>query len=176
MPKIITVTEELITLPNGIGVEYQFVHHPGGAAVVAVNDRNEVVLLRQYRPVAQGWLWEIPAGKRDHGEEPFITAKRELQEEAGVVASNWQELGAIFSSPGIFTEVIHLYLATGLTQVGSTPDEDELFELHWLPLSEAVAMARDGRINDAKSIIALLRCEGLLPTQAAPSSPEAAAD
>jgi 8-oxo-dGTP pyrophosphatase MutT (NUDIX family) len=176
MPKIITVTEETITLPNGIEVEYQFVHHPGGAAVIAVNDKNEVALLRQYRPVAEGWLWEIPAGKRDHGEEPFITAERELREEAGVIASSWQELGAVYSSPGIFTEVIHLYLATGLTDVGSRPDEDELFELHWLPLEEAVAMARDGRINDAKSIIALLRCEGLVNIQAAPSSPEAATD
>jgi 8-oxo-dGTP pyrophosphatase MutT (NUDIX family) len=176
MPKIITVTEETITLPNGIEVEYQFVHHPGGAAVIAVNDKNEVALLRQYRPVAEGWLWEIPAGKRDHGEEPFITAERELREEAGVIASSWQELGAVYSSPGIFTEVIHLYLATGLTDVGCTPDEDELFELHWLPLEEAVAMARDGRINDAKSIIALLRCEGLVNIQAAPSSPEAATD
>jgi ADP-ribose pyrophosphatase len=142
-------------------VEYQFVHHPGGAAVVALNDKGEVALLRQYRPVAADWLWEIPAGKRDNGDAPLLTAQRELQEEAGVVAAEWQELGAFYSSPGIFTEVIHLYLATGLSEVGSTPDEDEVFELHWLPLERAVAMAHSGEINDAKSIIALLRCAAL---------------
>lgn len=157
MPKVVTLSEELVTLPNGVEVEYQFVHHPGGSAVVALNGRNEVALLHQYRPVAQGWLWEVPAGKRDRGDEPLSTAKRELQEEAGVTADRWESLGAVYSSPGVFTEVIHLYLATGLTQVDSAPEWDELFELHWLPLTEAVAMAQDGRICDAKSIIALLR-------------------
>ena len=176
MPKIVSLTEEQITLPNGVEVEYQFVHHPGGSAVVVLNDKGEVALLRQYRPVAQGWLWEIPAGKRDDNEEPFITARRELQEEAGVIASHWQELGAVYSSPGVYTEVIHLYLATGLTEVGSAPDEDELFELHWLAFSEAVAMAQDGRISDAKTIIALLRGEAVLAAQAAPSSSGTAID
>ena len=157
MPKIIHVTEEPITLPNGVELEYQFVHHPGGSGVVAINDNSEVALLRQYRPVAEDWLWEIPAGKRDNDEEPFITAQRELQEEAGVTAAEWRELGMFYSSPGVFTERLYLYLATDLTEVGSSPDADELFELHWLPLDEAIAMAQDGRIVDAKTIIALLR-------------------
>ncbi len=157
MPKIVNLTVERVTLPNGVEVEYQFVHHPGGAAVVALNDEGEVALLRQYRPVAKGWLWEIPAGKRDDAEDPLLTAKRELQEEAGVIAAQWQELGAVYSSPGVFTEQLFLYLATGVSHVGSSPEADELFELHWLPLQEARAMAQDGRIVDAKTIIALLR-------------------
>ncbi len=157
MPKIISLTEGPVTLPNGAVAQYEIVHHPGGSAVVALNERNEVALLRQYRPVAEAWLWEVPAGKRDDGEPPLQTAIRELQEEAGVSAANWQELGAIYSSPGIFTEVIHLYLATDLKEVGSSPEEHELFELHWVALDEAIAMAQDGRINDAKTIIALLR-------------------
>lgn len=157
MVKIVTVSEELLTLPNGVNVEYQFVHHPGGSAVVAINARNEVALLRQYRPVAKEWLWEIPAGKRDDGEAPLLTAKRELQEEAGVTAKVWQELGMVYSSPGVFTERLYLYLATDLTEVGTSPDADELFDLNWLPLGEAVEMAQDGRIVDAKTIIALLR-------------------
>jgi ADP-ribose pyrophosphatase len=107
--------------------------------------------------VANGWLWEIPAGKRDDEEEALETARRELREEAGMLAEQWQSLGAVYSSPGVFTEVIHLYLATGLTDVGNAPDEDELFEIHWLPLAEAVAMATKGGINDGKTIIALLR-------------------
>lgn len=157
MGKIVDITQEHLTLPNGKEVTFEFVHHPGGSAVVALNAKNEVCLLRHYRPVADGWLWEIPAGKRDDEEAPLSTAQRELREEAGMLAGKWQSLGAIFSSPGVFTEVIHLYHATALTDVGNAPEEDELFEVHWLPLSEAVSMAINGEITDAKTIIALLR-------------------
>jgi ADP-ribose pyrophosphatase len=157
MRKIVTLTEETVTLPNGIEVEYQFVHHPGGAAVVALNDQGEICLLRQYRPVANEWLWELPAGKRDNEEQPLLTAQRELAEEAGIEAIRWAQLGAIYSSPGIFTEVIHLYLATDLKEVGSHPEEHELFELHWLPLARALAMAQNGEIQDAKTIIGIFR-------------------
>lgn len=157
MGKIVTVTDEHITLPNGSEVEFQFVNHPGGAAVVALNDAGEICLLRQYRPVAKDWLWELPAGKRDDEEEPFLTAKRELVEEAGMEAGQWQELGAIHSSPGIFTEVIHLYLATGLTEVGSEPEEHEVFEVHWVPLARALGMAQSGEISDAKTIVGIFR-------------------
>lgn len=161
MSKIVKLSEETVTLPNGAKADYQFVHHPGGAAVVALNNQGEVALLYQYRPVVGDWLWEIPAGKRDNGEPPQVTARRELQEEAGVTALQWHSLGAIYSSPGVFTEILHLYLATELCEVGSTPEEHELFELHWLPLADAVTMAQDGRIVDAKSIIALLRVTAL---------------
>jgi ADP-ribose pyrophosphatase len=157
MGKIVNLSEERITLPNGQQVTFEFVHHPGGSAVVAMDEEGRVCLLRHYRPVANGWLWEIPAGKRDDEEEALETARRELREEAGMLAEQWQSLGAVYSSPGVFTEVIHLYLATGLTDVGNAPDEDELFEIHWLPLAEAVAMATKGGINDGKTIIALLR-------------------
>ena len=157
MGKIVRVSEEHITLPNGKEVDFEFVHHPGGSAVVAVDKKKRVCLLRHYRPVADSWLWELPAGKRDNEEDPMETALRELREEAGMIAGQWQSLGSIYSSPGVFTEVIHLYLATGLTDVGNQPDEDELFEIHWLPLEKAAAMATDGEITDAKTIIALLR-------------------
>lgn len=157
MSKIVTLSEEQITLPNGVEVEYQFVHHPGGSAVVALNAEGEICLLRQYRPVANDWLWELPAGKRDNEEQPLLTAQRELAEEAGIEAIQWTQLGAIHSSPGVFTEVIHLYLATELKVVGSHPDEDELFEIHWLPLARALAMAQNGEISDAKTIIGIFR-------------------
>jgi 8-oxo-dGTP pyrophosphatase MutT (NUDIX family) len=157
MSKIVTLSEEQITLPNGVEVEYQFVHHPGGSAIVALNDKGEIALLRHYRPVAHDWLWELPAGKRDDEEPPLETAQRELAEEAGFEATQWQELGAIHSSPGVFTEVIHLYLATALKEVGSHPDDDELFELHWLPLARAMAMAQSGEISDAKTIVGIFR-------------------
>lgn len=157
MPKIVNITEERITLPNGKEVDFEFVHHPGGSAVVALDEKKRVCLLRHYRPVAHDWLWEIPAGKRDNEEDPRETAQRELREEAGIIAEEWQSLGAIHSSPGVFTEVIHLYLVTELSDVGNQPDEDELFEIHWLPLEKAAAMAVNGEITDAKTIIALLR-------------------
>jgi len=157
MGKIVSLTEEQLTLPNGKEVTFEFVHHPGGSAVVSLNDKNQICLLRHYRPVANGWLWEIPAGKRDNEEDPMDTATRELREEAGMLAAQWQSLGAVYSSPGVFTEVIHLYLATELTDVGNAPDEDELFEVHWVPLEKAVQMATEGEITDAKTIIALLR-------------------
>jgi 8-oxo-dGTP pyrophosphatase MutT (NUDIX family) len=161
MGNIVNLTEERVTLPNGKEVTFDFVHHPGGSAIVAVDAQEQVCLLRHYRPVASDWLWEIPAGKRDNEEDPLETARRELREEAGMLARQWQSLGSIYSSPGVFTEVIHLYLATELTDVGNQPDEDELFELHWLPLEQASAMALEGKINDAKSIIALLRASSL---------------
>lgn len=157
MGKIVSLTEEQLTLPNGKQVTFEFVHHPGGSAVVALNNTHQICLLRHYRPVANGWLWEIPAGKRDNEEDPLGTATRELHEEAGMLAKKWQSLGAVYSSPGVFTEVIHLYLATDLTDVGNAPDEDELFEVHWFPLEKAVQMATEGEISDAKTIIALLR-------------------
>ena len=77
-------------------------------------------------------------------------------------AAQWRELGAIHSSPGVFTEVVHLYLATSLTEVGSHPDEDELFELHWLPLARALKMAQNGEISDAKTIIGIFRAVVML--------------
>jgi 8-oxo-dGTP pyrophosphatase MutT (NUDIX family) len=112
--RIITVTTDEVLLPNGHRAELEVVHHPGGAAAVAIDAQERVCLLRQYRYVAEGWLWELPAGKLEPDEPPLITAQRELVEEAGVSARRWDSLESYLSSPGIFTEVLHLFLATGL--------------------------------------------------------------
>lgn len=159
--RIVEVEVDTVGLPDGGKIELEIVHHPGGAAAVALDERMRVCLLRQYRPVIGDWLWELPAGKIDDGEPPLETARRELAEEAGLAAAHWQGLGHMISSPGVFTERVHLYLARGLSPVPAAPQAGELFELHWVSLPEALAWAHDGEIGDAKSVIALFRAGAL---------------
>jgi len=154
--RVLTLNLERVRLPNGRVAELEIAHHPGGAAVVAVDADGRVCLLRQYRHAAGGWLTELPAGKLDGGEPPLECAQRELAEEAGVIARRWDKLGEFFSSPGVLTEVIHLFLARDLTVTDARPEEHEVLEARWLPLDEAVALAAGGRLQDAKSLIGLL--------------------
>jgi ADP-ribose pyrophosphatase len=155
--RVITLAVERVKLPNGNVAELEIVRHPGGAAVVALDERGRVCLLRQYRHAAGGWIHELPAGKLDAGEPPLECARRELREEAGRTATQWRCLGSYLSSPGVLTEVLHLYLATGLDAVAATPEEHEVLEVEWVPLTEALAMAMDGRIRDGKTLVGLFR-------------------
>lgn len=159
--KIIDFFLERVTLPNGAMAELEIVRHPGGAAVVALDSENRVCLLRQYRHAAGGWLWELPAGKLDPGEPPLVTAQRELQEEAGLRAARWEPLGKIISSPGVFTEVVHLFLARDLRGTPANAEAHEVFEVHWVPFAEALMQARAGEITDAKTLAGLFRADGL---------------
>jgi len=154
--RVLTLNLEQVRLPNGRVAELEIAHHPGGAAVVALDAEGRVCLLRQFRHAAGGWLIELPAGKLDAGEPPLECAQRELAEEAGAVARRWDKLGEFFSSPGVLTEVIHLYLARELTATDAQPEEHEVFEARWIPLDEAVDLAASGRLQDAKSVIGLL--------------------
>ena len=160
--KIIRLATETVRLPNGATAEFEIVHHPGGAAIVALDSDGRVCLLRQYRHALHAWLWELPAGKLDGGEPPLACAQRELVEEAGREARRWDALGRIVSSPGIFTEVIYLYLARDLVPVPTQAEEHEVFEVHWLAWPEALAMAGRGEIEDAKTLAGLLRTQALL--------------
>lgn len=164
--RVIQVNVERVRLPNDAVADLEIVHHPGGAAVVAVDDEKRVCLLRQYRHAASGWVWELPAGKIDNREPPLETAQRELEEEAGVAAAEWRSLGDYLSSPGVFTEVIHLFLATRLTALGIRPEAHEVFEVHWLPLDVAARMARDGELRDGKSLVGIFRAAALLQAAA----------
>jgi 8-oxo-dGTP pyrophosphatase MutT (NUDIX family) len=160
--KIVDLGLEALRLPNGKSVELEIIRHPGGAAAVAVDELGQVCLLRQYRHAAGGWLWELPAGKLEAGETPFSTACRELAEEAGVEAADWSDLGPIHSSPGILTEVIRLYLASGLRRAAQSHEVHEVIEIHWVPLEQALEWCSDGTITDAKTLIGLFRADSWL--------------
>jgi ADP-ribose pyrophosphatase len=163
--RVITVNVERVLLPNGETADYEIVHHPGGAAVVALDNQGRVCLLHQYRPAAGGWVWELPAGRLEPGEPPSATARRELIEEAGCAAARWEELGAILSSPGVFAETIHLYMARDLSAAAAHHERYEVIQVHWVALEDAVARALSGEICDAKTVIGLLRarsrCTGI---------------
>jgi 8-oxo-dGTP pyrophosphatase MutT (NUDIX family) len=154
--RVLTLNLEQVRLPNGRVAELEIAHHPGGAAVVALDDAGRVCLLRQFRHAAGGWLVELPAGKLDGGEPPLECAQRELAEEAGVTARQWDKLGECFSSPGVLTEVIHLFLARGLAPADAQPEEHEVFEASWMPFDEAADLAARGELRDAKSLLGLL--------------------
>ena len=154
--RVIRLNVERVRLPNQQVAELEIIHHPGGAAIVAMDERQRVCLLNQYRHAAGGYIWELPAGKIDNEEPHFETAQRELAEEAGRSAAHWHYLGHSLSSPGVFTEVIHLYLATRLSSVVSQPEAHEVFRVEWRPLEEALQMIYRGELIDSKSITGLI--------------------
>jgi len=157
--RILQFSIDSLTLPNGKAVELEVLRHPGGAAIVALDEHKQVCLLRQYRHAAGGWLWELPAGKLDSDETPQITAARELVEEAGLQADRWETLGKVIVSPGFCDEIIHLYLARDLTAVPAQPEEDELLEVHWIPFEQALEQVYDGTLLDAKTMLGLTLAE-----------------
>ncbi len=138
---------------------YQIVRHPGGVGVLPVHDDGTVTLIRQLRPAADAVLLEVPAGRLDPGEDPAACGRRELAEETGLTAAALSPLGVFHSSPGVFDEVIHLFLARDLAQRKAAPERYEDIETVRLPLEEARLMARDGRITDGKTIAALFRAD-----------------
>jgi len=159
--RVIDLFLETVKLPNGAEAALEIVRHPGGAAAVAIDPADRVCLLRQYRHAAGGWVWELPAGKLDPGEAPLATAQRELQEEAATKAGRWAALGQALSSPGVLTEVIHLFLAEELAPAAAATEPHEVIEVHWLPFAEALARAAGGDITDAKTVIGLFRADRL---------------
>jgi 8-oxo-dGTP pyrophosphatase MutT (NUDIX family) len=155
--RIVDLRVERVALPNGTVVDLELMRHPGAAAVVAADASGCVVLLRQYRHAAGGYLWEVPAGVLHAADEPpAACAARELREEAGLEAGELRPLGAILTTPGFCDERIHLFLARGLRETGAAHEPDEVIaEIRRVPLGEALAMTRRGEIVDAKTVCAL---------------------
>lgn len=160
--RAVELVVDRVMLPNGRQAEMEVVHHPGSAAVLPVaaaesGSAEEVVLLRQYRYSAGAWLLEIPAGKLDGDEPPETCARRELEEETGLVAGSLEPLGWIWTTPGTADERIWLYAAGDLAPGRQRLEADEVVEVERMPLAEAVAQAVRGDIQDAKTVCALLR-------------------
>lgn len=154
-------------LPNGNTAPREVVEHPGGVAVLALTDEGEVLLVQQFRYPYGEILAEIPAGKRESGEDPLTTGRRELAEETGATADRFIPLGVVYPTPGYCDEVIYLYLATGLHFAATHPDEDEFLTVHRMPLSALVDEVLAGNIPDAKTQVAALKAWHLInkPTE-----------
>ncbi|MGM9606855.1 MAG: NUDIX domain-containing protein [Oscillospiraceae bacterium] len=159
---IVNVDLDKAQLPNGRTARREVVNHPGGVAVLPLNDDGTVSVVRQYRYPFSQVLTEIPAGKLEPGEEPRTGALRELNEEIGAQVGELIELGAIYPSPGFCREVLYLYLARNLTYGESCPDEDEFLELERIPFDSLVEQVMSGEIQDGKTVAAVLKVKVLL--------------
>ncbi len=159
--KVITVYKDTVSLENGATAYREVVRHGGGAGVIAIDESGDVYLVRQFRYALGKELIEIPAGKLEKGEDPFLAAKRELTEETGVVAQDYKELGTVIPTCGYCDEVIYIYAAKNLEHTQQNPDEDEFVSVFKVPLEEAVQMVMSGEITDSKTVAAVLKLKVL---------------
>ncbi|MEA4923917.1 MAG: NUDIX hydrolase [Syntrophomonadaceae bacterium] len=153
--RIIKVRVDTVSLPGGGQSTREIVEHAGAVAVVALDQDDNIVMVRQYRKPVEAVLLEIPAGTMEADEDPLECARRELKEETGFTAEHWTKILSYYSAPGFTDEYLHLYLASGLTGGEIAPDEDEFVETVHLPLAEAYNMIFNGKIADGKSIIGI---------------------
>jgi len=155
--RVIEVREDVVIDPRGQQFTRELVVHPGAVCIVARPTPDEVILIRQYRHSTGGELLEIPAGTLHRGEDPMDCAIRELEEETGYRAGRMVERARFWTTPGFTNEFMYLYEASGLVTTQTNPDEDEIIEIDIVPTANALRMVDDGRVQDAKSILGLLR-------------------
>ena len=153
--RVLTLNIDTVTLPNGATIDLEMVRHPGAAAIVPFKDDGTVVLIRQFRHAAGGFIYEIPAGKLHLGEDLKACAARELEEEIGYKTDDLELVTSIFTAPGFTDEVIHIYKANRLTKGKQQLDRDEILEVMEVSLDDAITMIRNGSIRDAKTIVGL---------------------
>lgn len=155
--KIINLRSDDVELPDGSISTREVVEHSGGAVILPVTPDGRVIFVKQYRYAYGEEVLELPAGKLDPGESPIVAAARELEEETGMVAAKYYNLGKLYPSPGYTDEIISMYAAAGLKDVGQHPDPDEFLEVEILSFSEALNLIYKGEIKDAKTICTLLK-------------------
>lgn len=160
--RVLRLRVDTVSLPNGHTSLREVVEHPGGVAILALDDEGRVPLVTQYRYAFSRTLLELPAGKREPGEEPLLTAQRELREEVGATAREWTPLGQLIPSPGCYDEVLHLFLARDLTFGRQQPDEDEFLSVQRVPFDQLLQRCLDGSIQDGKTVSAVLKAKLLL--------------
>lgn len=153
--KFLNLNVDTVLLPNGRTTKLEIFRHPGASAVVPLKEDGTVVLIRQLRHAAGGFIYEIPAGKLDLQEDPKDCAARELEEEVGYRAGSLELLTSIWMAPAFTDEVIHIYQGTNLEVGNQNLDQDEVLEIVEWPLEEAISKIHDGTIRDAKTIIGL---------------------
>jgi ADP-ribose pyrophosphatase len=153
--RVFRLCRETVALPNGVTTTVDVIHHPGSCAIVPILPDDRVVMIKQYRHSLREFLWEIPAGTLDPGENPLACARRELMEEAGYQAKRLEKLTEIITAPGYCDERITIFLASGLEPVPQDLDQDEVLEVVALPLNRTLDMIKDGGIQDAMTIIGL---------------------
>ena len=160
---LLHVKKDKVELPNGDISYREWIKHPGASAVIPVTDNNEIILVRQYRYPIQALTMEIPAGKLDvAGEDPLECAKRELEEETGYRAQEYQFLTKLATTVGFSDEFIYIYAARGLKAGQQHTDEDEFINVVTVPLAKAVEMVHSGEILDGKSVVAILMLQNML--------------
>lgn len=155
--KVVTLLRDDVVVADGHKSFREVIVHSGGVVVVAMKDKDTILLVKQYRYPIKEVVLELPAGKLEVGEDPDFACKRELEEETGYRAKNWKSLGYINTSPGICTEKLYLYLASDLEFVGEHPDEGEIIKSFEYKISDVFDMINNGQINDAKTICGLAR-------------------
>ena len=153
--RVFRVTEE-VAKDDNFEIDRAVVRHPGSAVMMAVDENDQVLLVRQYRLPADSLMWELPAGKMDEGETPLESAKRELREETGYSAESWTLLVSYWPSPGYCSEKMNLFLATKLTAGKATPMDDERIETRWFTAQEIEESIRSGEMRDGKTLVGFL--------------------
>ncbi len=165
--RIISLDVDQVRFPDGSIGELEMVRHPGASAIVPflsdpAADDPQLLLVRQYRYAADGWLYEIPAGRLDPGETPEDCARRELAEETGCSAERMEHLYTLYTTPGFTDEKIHIFLATGLERGTPRHESDEHMDVETVTLSTALQMIREGALQDAKSALGILYAAGFV--------------
>lgn len=155
--RIIKLFNDDVSLPNGKSSKREYVEHPGGATILALDEDENIYMIRQFRYPYREVIWEVPAGKLEKGEDPMEAAKRELEEETGMIASKIEPFGLIYPSPGYTNEHLYIYIATNLKQSKQQLDENEFLSIVKMPFNKALDMVMSGEIVDSKTCYAILR-------------------